>query len=106
MFQKAASHFWSPVPQARKYLDQIREQNLCPQTVLKRPEPAPTASPLVKRPEPVATAPLLRIDLDPSQSAPCVVKLPGDTGELHPKRLDGSQKVLHDPSEYRAYITA
>lgn len=37
MFQKAASHNWSPVPQAKKYLDQIRTQNLCPQTVLKQP---------------------------------------------------------------------
>jgi len=37
MFQKAASHYWSPVPQAKKYLDQIRAQNLCRQTALKQP---------------------------------------------------------------------
>jgi hypothetical protein len=29
MFQKAASAVWNPVPQAKKYLDQIRDQKLC-----------------------------------------------------------------------------
>lgn len=35
----AATHYWSPVPQARRYLDLIRDQNLCPVA------PAPAASP-------------------------------------------------------------
>jgi TPR repeat protein len=34
----AATHYWSPVPQARRYLDLIRDQNLCPTPA--PPEPA------------------------------------------------------------------
>lgn len=92
MLQKAASHAWSPVPQARKYLDQIREQNLCPQAVLKGAEPA-------------GKEPPSQIDFG-SEPAPCAVKLPGDTGELHPKRVDQSQKTIYDRAEYNAYKAA
>jgi TonB family protein len=46
MFQKAATHFWPPVMQAMKYLNQIREQNLCPSAVPVRTEPTSTALPL------------------------------------------------------------
>jgi TonB family protein len=66
----------------------ITERNLRPQAVLKQTEPASTA------------------DLDSSEPAPCAVKLPGDTGELHPKRLDQSRKVIHDRAEYKAYMAA
>jgi TonB family protein len=90
MFQKAASHYWSPVPQARKYLDQIREQKLCIPTVI---------ASLVQ----VAPTPPLPQSRPPAN---CPVNLPADTGELHPKRLDQSRKVIHDRAEYYAYMAA
>jgi tetratricopeptide (TPR) repeat protein len=93
MLQKAAGHVWTPVPQARKYLDQIREQNLCPQTALKRSEPAATARPA-------------EVGLESSEPAPCLVKIPADTGELHPKRIDRSRKTIYDKAEYSAYMDA
>jgi tetratricopeptide (TPR) repeat protein len=92
MFQKALSHPWNPVPQAKKYLDQIREQNLCPQTALTHPEPAGTQAP-----EPFSPK---------DEPAPCAVKLPPDPGELHPKRVDRSQKKIHDRAEYKAFMDA
>ena len=90
MFQKAAGHYWSPAPQAKKYLDQIREQKLCTATVAGSLIEAPPTTPLQQS----------------TSSTPCAVKLPADPGELHPKRVDQSQKVIHDPAEYNAYIAA
>jgi TPR repeat protein len=92
MFQKALSHPWNPVPQAKKYLDQIREQNLCPQTALTHPEPAGTQAPVPFSPK--------------DEPAPCAVKLPPDPGELHPKRVDRSRKTIYDQAEYKAYMDA
>ena len=47
-----------------------------------------------------------QIGLDSSGPASCPVKLPEDPGELHPKRLDQSRKVIHDRDEYNAYMAA
>lgn len=86
MFQNAAVR----VPQSKKYLDQIRQQKLCIPTVIAQPGQASAEPPL----------------LEPRQSTPCAVKLPADPGELHPKQIDRSRKVIHDPAEYNAYMAA
>ncbi len=47
-----------------------------------------------------------QIGLESSEPGPCAVKLPEDPGELHPKRLNQSRKVIHDRAEYNAYMAA